>query len=150
MGGEREQLESVEEILMGDEKFLSGGEGELLILGEELLEEGEEERWRGEEEGETWISRTLVAKHRVRKISRIFILPGFSVFPGYLLQTPFCTAPAHGEPLFCKLIAKKLFFNIDPNLGHENSVLQKLWVVEVNGVLRRGVRDMTRGPGHVL
>ena len=26
MGGEREQLESVEEILMGDEKFLSGGE----------------------------------------------------------------------------------------------------------------------------
>jgi len=43
---------------MGDEKFLSGGEGELLILGEELLEEGEEERWRGEEEGETWISRT--------------------------------------------------------------------------------------------
>lgn len=48
MGGEREQLESVEEILMGDE-------GELLILGEELLEEGEEE-------GETWISRTLVTR----------------------------------------------------------------------------------------
>jgi len=51
MGGEREQLESVEEILMGDEKFLSGGEGEQLILGEEPVEEGEEE-------GETWISRT--------------------------------------------------------------------------------------------
>ena len=63
MGGEREQLESVEEILMGDE-------GELLILGEELLEEGEEERWRGEEEGETWISRTLVGKHRVGNISK--------------------------------------------------------------------------------
>ena len=57
MGGEREQLESVEEILMGEEKFLSGGEGELLILGEELVEEGEEE-------GETWISRTLVGKNR--------------------------------------------------------------------------------------
>ena len=56
MGGEREQLESVEEILMGDE-------GELLILGEELLEEGEEE-------GETWISRTLVMKHRVGNISK--------------------------------------------------------------------------------
>ena len=55
MGGEREQLESVEEILMGEEKFLSGGEGELLILGEEPVEEGE-----------TWISRTLVGKNRVK------------------------------------------------------------------------------------
>ena len=55
-------MESVEEFLMGDEKFLSGGEGELLILGEELLEEGEEERWRGEEEGESWISRTCREK----------------------------------------------------------------------------------------
>ena len=42
-----------------------------MILGEELLEEGEEERWRGEEEGETWISRTLVVKHRVRKVSKL-------------------------------------------------------------------------------
>ena len=86
MGGEREQLESVEEILMGDEKFLSGGEGELLILGEELLEEGEEERWRGEEEGETWISRTLVVKHRVSNISK---------FLSY-------RAPLSSQDIFCR------------------------------------------------
>ena len=42
-----------------------------MILGEEPLEEGEEERWRGEEEGETWISRTLVVKHKVSNISKI-------------------------------------------------------------------------------
>ena len=93
MGGEREQLESVEEILMGDEKFLSGGEGELLILGEEPVEEGEEE-------GETWISRTLVMKNRVKNISKFSsLIPGSSVFPGYLVQSPFCTAPAHMENL---------------------------------------------------
>ena len=93
MGGEREQLESVEEILMGEEKFLSGGEGELLILGEELVEEGEEE-------GETWISRTLVGKNRVKNISKFSsLIPGSSVFPGYLVQSPFCTAPAHMENL---------------------------------------------------
>ena len=86
MGGEREQLESVEEILIGDE-------GELLILGEELLEEGEEE-------GETWISRTLVGKNRVKNISKFSsLIPGSSVFPGYLVQKPFCTAPAHMENL---------------------------------------------------
>ena len=79
MGGEREQLESVEEILMGDEKFLSGGEGELLILGEELLEEGEEE-------GETWISRTLVVKHRVSNISK---------FLSY-------RAPLSSQDIFCR------------------------------------------------
>ena len=72
MGGEREQLESVEEILMGDE-------GELLILGEELLEEGEEE-------GETWISRTLVGKHRVKNISK------FS----------FYRAPLSSQDIFCR------------------------------------------------
>ena len=89
MGGEREQLESVEEILMGDEKFLSGGEGELLILGEEPVEEGE-----------TWISRTLVGKNRVKNISKFSsLIPGSSVFPGYLEQKPFCTAPAHMENL---------------------------------------------------
>ena len=82
---------------------------------------------------------------------KIFILPGSSVFPGYLLQTPFCTAPAHMENLFAASQSQKSFFvKIDPNLGHENSVLQKLWVMEVNRVLRRGVRDMTRGPGHML
>ena len=100
MGGEREQLEPVEEILMGEEKFLSGGEGELLILGEEQLEEGEEGWWRGEEEGETWISRTLVGKNRVKNISKFSsLIPGSSVFPGYLVQSPFCTAPAHMENL---------------------------------------------------
>ena len=86
-------MESVEEILMGEEKFLSGGEGELLILGEELVEEGEEE-------GETWISRTLVGKNRVKNISKFSsLIPGSSVFPGYLVQKPFCTAPAHMENL---------------------------------------------------
>ena len=56
-----------------------------MILGEELLEEGEEERWRGEEEGETWISRTLVGKNRVKNISK---------FSSY-------RAPLSSQDIFC-------------------------------------------------
>ena len=67
-------MESVEEILRGD-----GGEGELLILGEEPVEEGEEE-------GETWISRTLVVKHRVSNISK---------FLSY-------RAPLSSQDIFCR------------------------------------------------
>ena len=121
----------------------------MLILGEELLEEGEEERWRGEEEGETWISRTLVVKHRVKDLSK------FSSYRAPLSsQDIFCRHHSalhlHMENVAASYLQKSSFAKIDPNLGHENSVLQKLWVVEVNGVLRRGVLDMTRGPGHVL